>query len=132
MSRDIEFRAWTGTEYVYSNVDGDKYDKAEYLSIFFKNQGFRDLEQYTGLKDKNGKKIFEGDVVLIHNPTTRKKPYECTVYFNKSIAAFEGKTDELTYELFLNDCHVDDGKPELLKIYRTIEIIGNIHEEAVC
>lgn len=60
--KDLEFRAWTGTGFVYSRVEGDKYKKANYLSGFFKNHGFADIEQYSTFKLKK-EKLFEGDIL---------------------------------------------------------------------
>lgn len=49
--REIKFRAWDGT-----NMELPIYD----VSIQYGN---KKLMQYTGLKDKNGVEIYEGDII---------------------------------------------------------------------
>lgn len=72
------------------------------------------LCQYTGLTDKNSRKVFEGDILVYEDDYTSKT--KCTVkYINASFqAVWPNDWDNET---------LDNG----FKVYS--EVIGNIHDE---
>ena len=66
--------------------------------------------QYTGLKDKNGKKIFESDAVWFSDEKERG-----VVYFDNSCSRFAVRFD--TFDAAFDHLYSND-----------LEIIGNVHD----
>ena len=135
--RDIKFRGFTINEEKYGNgKDGWIYGnlllldnkKAQIQDInddnFFKFIDIKSLGQYTGLKDENGKEIYEGDIIEFS--------YDMFVgNFDTFVAKGKVVFEEGAFyiEVFENERTTKDEAYLLYSInLDTIEVIGNIYD----
>ena len=118
MSREIKFRIWhkkavwlfTEKEWQPKMMGWD-WVKQNFISSIFADEAVIPM-QYTGLKDKNGKEIYEGDIV---NDTFYHG--KCVVYWDDDDCCFTTKSIE------------DDHRtPTYFGSYLGWEVIGNIYE----
>ena len=115
MSREIKFRAWDN-----ETKDLRQYEEISGICLSALNATDWDLEQFTGLKDKNGKDIYEGDILAWHSNIYRKHDWVGLVLYRG--AGFAVQESDKSYS-----------SPEWLecacrKDANIIEVIGNIHE----
>lgn len=110
--RDIKFRAW-------DSLGGKMYSWTELLNQNLKNiftipeQCGYSIMQYTGLKDKNGKEIYEGDVVKVF--TNKEWRIGIIIYEHSGFTIDVTNNKELEY-----------GRTSIIE--NLTEVIGNIYD----
>ena len=114
--REIKFRAWlkeerkmVNVETLFIGINRLCFGNSKTEDLFFWDFEEVELMQYTGLKDKNGKEIYEGDIYHVGDKNIRY----LVVWFD---SGFEGKQLRSTSYAGLKSWAKD------------IEILGNIYE----
>ena len=110
--REIKFRAWDKSNKEMNNIESINFQERRVYKDIVSYRKFNDIElmEYTGLKDMDGKEIYEGDIVIHHSKM-------CKIIFNVEEARFVLRDDEFELEIpFTNNNN------------KRMEIVGNIYE----
>ncbi|WP_107776048.1 YopX family protein [Campylobacter concisus] len=107
--REIKFRAWNKEK---AKMDKNfRFDEFNDVNDYFADDDFVFM-QYTGLKDKNDKEIYEGDIV--HFKTLRSKEY---------IGEVKSYEDAASFFVVVKEHYM-----ECLDDVYDLEVLGNIYE----
>ena len=111
--REIKFRAWDKESKEFSFFDlinKDTFYFGDCIAGSFNNKQFI-LQQYTGLKDKNGKEIYEKDIVEYLEDYIQEDLIKKSI----GVVKYNGSSFKID-------------SMESLEEWLEVEIIGNIYE----
>jgi len=117
--REIKFRAWDKENKAFMPSEGYAICDGDVMGLRYGNEmedvltDQIELMQYTGLKDNNGREVYEGDVLDIGLQNQDGKPVVAPVSYEKYIAGYV----------------LDNGGNGIWqRLDEDCEVIGNIYE----
>lgn len=110
--KELKFRAWDGKKIIDDVTPASKTSIIELFEYEHQITEVEAVEQYTGLKDKNGKEIYENDIVEYDWYIIGDKP----AYRTKEQVVFDDMGARLD--------------TDRIRLCTNVEVIGNIHENA--
>ncbi len=117
--KEIKFRAWAHASKVMFKPDSN--DGWDFLDGHVYDLPNTTLMQYTGLKDKNGKEIYEGDI-LSHPGTMEMNAGICCVEYDADFAKYVGKRGDLSMRC--NMAWLGEYGEVIGNIYENPELVG--------
>jgi uncharacterized phage protein (TIGR01671 family) len=153
MNREIEFRGFDGREWRYGDLEYNRKDDVARIHTYKEDGSYGKqylvdpytVGEFAGLTDKNGVKIFEGDVVkrisvnsdssLYYdcgvvifdngNASFKLSMYKC-VFNGRDIGLFDDDDDATCN--FVTNVVYDGQTPQEDEYY--YEVIGNVHDNS--
>ena len=125
--REIKFRGKQGfdNKWIYGCLLKDKkkyYITNDYGDTFYEVM-LEAIGQFTGLYDKNGVEIYEGDVIELKNTFYYDGKYQ--IIYSEHSMSFVFKAIEKTNYVSLDDIGIDYN----VNLGISIEVIGNIYDK---
>jgi len=113
--REIKFRVWDS---IYSTMTYGNIDVRAYLDRNGISRNSYILNQFTGLKDKNGKEIYEGDIVSFIVSDENRHTFDMI-----------GEVDfeEFEYVVYTNEDKWPCVSFHVIEL-KNLEIIGNVYQ----
>ena len=130
MSREIKIRAWLKDDKRMVEVRSiDFHEEGNIITVNYNdifgfefNENEIELMQYTGLKDKNGKEIYEGDIIDIHQTVNGQSIFVIEVTNTGLVIPRYAFNKNYKYEYNIRELLEFD------EYDKEIEIIGNVYQ----